>query len=88
MIVDVAVTGIDGQYRASDDAPDHPFNVHYEQKTAKLHRVADENVSTVFSHTGQIHQSIMRLMKEQIRHKLIFFEGEAKQSKMKSIMKW
>ena len=28
-----------------------------------------------------------RLIKEQIRHKLIFFEGEAKQSEVKSIMR-
>ena len=39
--------------------------------------------------SGQIHESIenKRLIKEQIRHKLVLSEDEAKQSK-KSTMKW
>ena len=43
VILDVAVTGIDGQSRTSDDAPDRPLNVRYEQKMTKYHRVANEN---------------------------------------------
>ena len=38
----------------------------------------------VFSHTGQIHESIKRLITEQIRHKLkvkTLSEGETKQSR-------
>lgn len=42
----------------------------------------------VFSHTGQIHESIKRVITEQIRYKLILLEGEAKQSKIKSAIKW
>ena len=46
------------------------------------HRLADQNgfhfVPAVFSHTGQIHMSIKRLITEQIRHKLTLSEGEAK----------
>ena len=60
---------------------------------ANYHRVADENrfqfVPTVFSRTGQIHESIKRLIKEHICHKLICFEGEAKHGlnagKMRSV---
>ena len=55
--LDAAVTGIDGQSRTSDDAPDHSLNVRYEQKMTKYNGVADENgfqfVPAVFSHTGE-----------------------------------
>ena len=78
---------VDGQSRTSDETTDRLLKNRYEQKMAKCHRVADENcfqlVPAVFSHTGQIHESIERLIKEQIRQKLILFEGKAKQSKMK-----
>ena len=38
-------------------------------------------LAAVFSHTGQIRQSIKRLITEQTRHKLILSEGETKQSR-------
>jgi hypothetical protein len=47
-----------------------------------------ERFCTIFSHTGQIHGEFKALVKEQIRHKLIAFEGEAKCSKIRSVMKW
>jgi len=57
-----------------------------------MNKVADENgfqfVPAVFSHTGQTHESVKQLIKEQTRHQLMLFEDEAKQSKAKSIMKW
>ena len=43
MILDVAVTGIDCHSRTSDEAPDRPLDVRYEQKMTKYHRVANEN---------------------------------------------
>ena len=50
----------------SDDAVDRPLNARYDQKLAKYHRLADQNgfhfVPAVFSHTGQIHESIKRLI--------------------------
>ena len=64
----------------------------YDHKMAKHGRVAEQNnlrfVPAVFSHTGQIHGEFKALVKEQIRHKLIAFEGEAKRSKIRSVMKW
>ena len=42
----------------------------------------------VFSHTSQIHNSIKHLITEQICHKLILSEGKAKQSRVKSTMRW
>ena len=92
IILDVAVTGVDGQSRASDDAADRPLNARYEQKMTKYHRLADQNsfhfVPAVFSHTGQLHESIKRLITEQISQKIILLEGEAKQSRVASTIKW
>ena len=59
---------------------------------AEYHRLADQNgfhfVPAVFSHTGQIHKSIKRLIAEQIRNKLAFSEGVVKQSRVRSTMRW
>ena len=59
---------------------------------AKYGPVAEQNnlrfVPAVFSHTGQIHGEFKALFKEQIRYKLIALEGEAKRSKIRSVMKW
>ena len=41
----------------------------------------------VFSQTGQIYGPFKSLIKEQIRRHLIDFEGQAKPSKIKSVMK-
>ena len=63
------------------------MQVRYDQKMAKYGRVAEQNnlrfIPAVFSHTGQIHGEFKALVKEQIRHKLIAFEGEAKCSKIR-----
>jgi len=87
VIIDAAVTGIDGQSRTSDDFPDRPLQVRHEQKKAKYGPTADRNnlqfVPAIFSHTGQIHAPFKSFVMEQIRHKLITFEGKAKSS-----MKW
>ena len=72
MILDVAVTAVDGQSRTSDDAADRPLNACYHQKMAKYHGLADRSgfhfVPAVFSHTGQFHESTKRLIAGQIRH--------------------
>ena len=54
---------------------------------AKCGRVAEQNNLrfAVFSHTGQIHGEFKIFVKEQIRQIL---EGEAKSSKVRSVMKW
>ena len=68
VIIDVAVTGVDGQSRASDEAVERPLQVRYDQKMAKYGRVAEQNnlrfVPAVFSHTGQIHGEFKALVKE------------------------
>ena len=68
------------------------MQVRYDQKMAKYGRVAEQNnlrfITAVFAYTGQTHSEFKTLVKEQIRQKLIAFEGEAKSSKIRSVMKW
>ena len=91
MIIDVAVTGVDGQSRTSDEATDRPLQIRYDQKMVKYGRVAEQSnlrfVPAVFSHTGQIHGEFKAFVKEQIKQKLVAFEGDAKASKTSSVMK-
>ena len=58
IIIDIAVTGIEGQYRTSDDLPDRPLRIWHEQKVAKYARIAERNglqfSPAAFSHTGQV----------------------------------
>ena len=42
----------------------------------------------MFSHTGQIHGEFKAFVKEQIKQKLVAFEGEAKNSRIRSVMRW
>ena len=55
-------------------------------------RIAEQSnllfVPAVFSHTGQIHGAFKDFLREQIRYKIIDFEGHAKSSNISSIMKW
>ena len=92
VIIDVAVTGVNGQSRTSDEATDRPLQTRYDQKMAKYGRVAEQCnlrfIPAVFSHAGQIHAEYKALVGEQIRHKLIDSEGEPKSSKIRAGMKW
>ena len=58
----------------------------------KYGRVAERNslrfIPAVFSHTGQIHGEFKAFVREQVRHKLIDFEGEAKNSMIRPVMRW
>ena len=92
IIIDVAVTGVDGQSRASDEAVDRPLQARYDQKMAKYGHVAEQSdlrfIPAIFSHAGQTHDDFKALVREQIRHKLIDVEGEPKRSKIRAVMKW
>ena len=44
IILDVAVTGVDGQSSASDDLPDRPLQIRYDQGMAKYDQIADQNI--------------------------------------------
>ena len=73
------------------DFPNRHLQVRYDQKLAKYGYIAEQNrfqfIPAIFSHTGQTHDAFKGLLMEQIRHKLIAFEGQAKPSKVKSVMK-
>ena len=43
MIIDVAVTGVDGQSRSNDEATERPLQIRYDQKMAKYGRVAEQS---------------------------------------------
>ena len=92
VIIDVAATGVDGQSRTSDEATDRPLQTGYDQKVAKYGRIAEQSilrfVPAAISHTGQIHGEFRAFVKEQIKQKLVAFEGDAKASKTRSVMKW
>ena len=72
--IDVALTGVDGQSRTSDEAVERPLQVRSDQKVAKYGQVAEQNnlrlIPAVFSHTGPIHEAFKIFVKEQIRAKL------------------
>jgi hypothetical protein len=59
---------------------------------AKYGRIAEQSnllfVLAVFSYTGQIYGEFKAFVKEQIKQKLVAFEGDAKPSKTRSAMKW
>ena len=62
VIVDVALTGIGGQFRTSDEAVQRPLQVRYDQKMAKYGQVAERSslrfTPANFSHAGQIHEAL------------------------------
>ena len=74
------------------DLPDRPLQIRYDHKMAKYGQIADQNrlqyIPAVFSHTWQTHDAFKSLLREQLRQKLVAFEGQAKPSKIKSVMKW
>lgn len=71
MILDVAITGVDGQSRTGDDFSDRTLQVRYDEKTAKYGRIAEENtfqfILAVVSHTDQTHSVLKRHINEQTR---------------------
>ena len=54
--------------------------------------IAEQNrfqfIPAIFCHTGQTHAAFKDLLGEQIRHKLIAFEGQAKSSEINTTVKW
>ena len=61
-------------------------------KRIKRGRVAEQSnlrfAPAVFSHAGQTHGEFKAFAKEQTKQKLVAFEGDAKASKTRSVMKW
>ena len=90
IILDVAVTGVTGQSRRSDLDTDQPLEYRYNQKMAKYARVAQESgfdfIPAIFSHTGQIHGTVMELMRSQIQYKLELDDPEVQRGKIQGML--
>ena len=58
----------------------------------KYGRVAERNslrsIPAVFSRTSQTHSEFKAFVREQVRRKLIDFEGEAKSWRIRAVMRW
>ena len=84
VIMDVAVTGLDGQSRPTEDHPNRHLQARYDQKMAKYGYITEQNrfqlIPAIFSHTRQIHDAFKDFLREQIRYKILAFEGYAKSS--------
>merc|ERR1711916_387280 len=78
--------------KRNGEATERALQIRYDQKMAKYGRVAEQSnlrfVPAVFSHKGQIHGEFKAFVKEQIKQKLVAFEGDAKASKIRSVMNW
>ena len=91
VILDVAVTGIDGSDRKVDDHPDQPMIKRARQKIAKYRKSAEEHdfllMPFVVSHNGQILKETAAFICRQIEQKLMAVDGRVMQSKKRAIWK-
>ena len=91
IIIDVAVTGIDGTTRKNDDKPKQPIVTRRKQKIGKYGRTAERNglafFAAIFSYNGEMDVVIKNLLLQQIKYKLQLVDGEVKKSKVRAIMK-
>ena len=92
IILDVAVTGVNGQARHSDEDTDQPLRHRFNQKKAKYAQIAQTNglyfIPAIFSHTGQIHQAIMDLMFNQIKLKLELADPQVQNDKIQGTLRF
>ena len=90
IILDVAVTGVNGQSRQSDTGTDQPLEFRYNQKKVKYAQVAQDNgyrfIPVIFSHTGRIHKDAMDFMSAQIEGKFELEDDQLQSSKIKSTL--
>lgn len=79
VIIDVAVTGVDGSLRRIHDNSLQPLMMRFMQKIQKYHHTADQHgyqcIAFVFSQNGQIHPYTVIFVFTQIDHKLRLVHG-------------
>merc|ERR1711998_296011 len=84
VILDVAVTGVDGSDRKVGDNPDQPMIKRAKQKIAKYRKSAEEHgflfMPFVVSHNGQILKETAAFICRQIEQKLMAVDGRVMQS--------
>ena len=92
IIVDVSVTGVNGQARRSDLDTDQHLHYRFNQKKAKYAQIAQTHglsfMPAMFSHTGQIHQAILDLMYNQIKLKLELTDPQTQGSKIQETLRF
>ena len=92
VILDVAVTGVTGRSRSSDEDVDQPLRIRYHQKKAKYGHIARANgltfIPAIFSHTGQIQDNIMGWMFNQIKMKMELEDPQVQSGKIQSVMRY
>ena len=88
VILDVAVTGVTGRNRCSDEDVDQPLRIRFNQKKAKYDHIAGANgltfIPAIFSHTGQIHDTIKGWMFNQIKMKMELYDPQVQSGKIQS----
>ena len=91
MIIDVAVTGIDGSSRRINDNPLQPFITRLAQKIQKYRRTVDQHgyqfIPFVFPYNGQALLDAVNFVRSQIDHKLRLVDGRATSTRRNSIWK-
>ena len=74
IIIDVAVTGIDGTIRKNDDKPNQPLVARRKQEKGKYGPTAELNqlilIPGIFSYNGEMDVVIKNLLLQQIKYKL------------------
>merc|ERR1711916_324833 len=65
VIIDVAVTGVNGQSRTTDEATDRPLQTRFDQKMAKYGRVVSRTIC------GLYRRFFLTLVKFMVRSKLL-----------------
>ena len=92
VILDVAVTGVTGRSRCSDEDVDQPMRIRFNQKKNKYEHIARANgltfIPAIFTHTGQIHDTIKGWMFKQIKMKMEFYDPQVQSSKIQSVMRY
>ena len=79
MIIDVAVTGVDGQSRSNDEATERPLQTRYDQKMAKYGRIAEQSnllfVPAVFLTQGKFMVSSKRSLRSGLNKSWLLLKG-------------
>jgi len=92
VILDVAITGVVGRSRCSDEDVDQPMRIRFNQKKAKYDHIARANgltfIPAIFSHTGQIHDTIKGWIFNQIKMKMELHDPQVQSDKIKSVMRY
>jgi len=92
VILDVAVTGVTGSSRLSDEDVEQPLRIRFHQKKAKYGHIARANgltfIPAIFSHTGQIHDTIKGWLFNQIKMKMELDDPQVHNGKIQSTMRY